>query len=142
MDIRVTYGTGEGFTKSSAFDRALFNAGIANYNLIKVSSVIPEKSRVLIKKINCNQKEHGYKLYVALAKHTETIIGKEAWAGLGWIQNKRGKGLFVEHSGSSKKQVGDLINDSLNNMKEYRHEEYFSYWWRGISGLLHMREAS
>ncbi len=44
MKIKVTYGIGEGATKLAAFDRALFDAGIANYNLIKLSSVIPENS--------------------------------------------------------------------------------------------------
>ena len=54
MKIKVTYGTGEGLTKLAAFDRALFNAGIANYNLIKLSSVIPKNSEVLIEKLESN----------------------------------------------------------------------------------------
>lgn len=39
MHIYVTTGTGEGPTPLAAFDAALINAGVANYNLICLSSV-------------------------------------------------------------------------------------------------------
>jgi arginine decarboxylase len=42
--IQVTTGTGEGPTPLAAFDAALLDAGVANYNLICLSSVIPEAS--------------------------------------------------------------------------------------------------
>jgi arginine decarboxylase len=124
MDIKVTYGTGEGLTELSAFDKALFDAGIGNYNLIKLSSVIPEHSKVFVQKVNWNQKEHGYKLYVVLSKCIETTSGKEAWAGLGWLQDKGGRGLFVEHRGSSEEEVKNLISGSLKSVQEYRSEKY------------------
>jgi arginine decarboxylase len=124
MEIKITYGTGEASTKLASFDRALFDAGIANYNLIKLSSVIPEGAEVSVEKIDWNQKEHGYKLYVILSECIETIIGKEAWAGLGWIQDKTGKGLFVEIKGYSAKEVKKLIDNSLKNMEKYRPEKY------------------
>ena len=41
MKITVTSGTGEGPTALAAFDAALLNAGVANYNLIYLSSAIP-----------------------------------------------------------------------------------------------------
>lgn len=124
MEIKITYGIGEDSTKLSAFDKALFDAGIANYNLIKLSSVAPKESKIKVKKINWNQKEYGYKLYVVLSECTETKPKKEAWAGMGWIQDKTRKGLFVEHCGSSKKEVENLINNSLKNMQKYRPEKY------------------
>ena len=122
--IYITYGTGEGLTELSAFDKALFDAGIGNYNLIKLSSVIPENSQIVVKKISWNQKEQGYKLYVILSECIETTIGKEAWVGLGWIQDETGKGLFIEIKGLSKEEVKKLIDDSLKNMQEYRPERY------------------
>ena len=39
--LLVTSGTGEAATEPAAFDGALLDAGIANYNLIRLSSVIP-----------------------------------------------------------------------------------------------------
>jgi arginine decarboxylase len=46
MLIQVTGGTGAGPTKMAAFDAALNQAGTANYNLIKLSSIIPPDSKV------------------------------------------------------------------------------------------------
>jgi hypothetical protein len=43
MEIYLSTGIGEGPTPLAAFDAAL-NAGIANYNLIVLSSVIPARS--------------------------------------------------------------------------------------------------
>ena len=47
MNIYVSSGIGYGQTKLAAFDAALNEAGIANFNLIKLSSVIPPKVRSL-----------------------------------------------------------------------------------------------
>ncbi len=125
MQIKITYGTGQGLTNLSSFDNALYDAGIANYNLIKLSSVIPKNSKVITKKLDWNNKEYGNKLYVVLSRCTESTMGKEAWAGLGWIsEDHTGKGLFVEHKGSSKKEVKELINKSLESIKKYRKEEH------------------
>jgi hypothetical protein len=46
MIIRVTSGTGTGPTELAAFDAALLDAGVANYNLIPLShSWIPSIAR-------------------------------------------------------------------------------------------------
>jgi arginine decarboxylase len=126
MDIKVTYGAAEGLTKLSAFDKALFNAGIGNYNLIRLSSVIPDGSNVNIEKINWNYREHGYRLYVVLSKCFETIRNNYAYAGLGWITQRThiGKGFFVEHCNSSEEGVKNKIIKSLKDFQEYRKEEY------------------
>ncbi len=44
MRIDIVWGGSEGKTLLSAFDRALLNAGIHNFNLIPLSSVIPPQS--------------------------------------------------------------------------------------------------
>ena len=44
MRIDIVWGESEGKTLLSAFDRALLNAGIHNFNLIPLSSVIPPQS--------------------------------------------------------------------------------------------------
>ena len=124
MEIKITYGVGEGPTELSAFDRALFDAGIANYNLLELSSVIPEGAEIKVGKINWNQKEYGYRLYVVMSRHSEKAVGKEAWAGLGWLQDKTGKGLFVEHVGSSENEIKELVENSLKRMQEYRKEKF------------------
>jgi len=107
----------------SAFDRALMDAGIGNYNLIQLSSIIPEGSVISVGKLNWREREYGYKLYVVLSKQIETDKDREAWAGLGWLTEKStGKGLFVEHFGSSEEEVVEMIYRSFESMQKYRGE--------------------
>ncbi len=126
MDIYVTDGIGSGRTEKGAFDAALFDAGVANYNILELSSVIPDGSKVVVEKIDRNAiGEHGYKLYAVLANASADKEGEEAWAGIGWVQNdKTGGGLFVEHHGSSEEEVNKLIQKSLEDMKKYRTQKY------------------
>jgi len=126
MEIVVTWGVGEGKTEIAAFDNALWDAGIANYNLIKLSSVIPKDSKVVVRKMDANQKEHGHKLYVVLAEAYERRKGKKAVAGLGWVTSDHveGKGIFVEKGGSSKEEVRRYIEDTIKSMRSYRPEEH------------------
>lgn len=125
MKLRISQGLGSGSTELSAFDAALYNAGIANYNLIRLSSVIPVGTEVCFCQLTENGKnEYGYKLYVVYAKQCESVPGKEAWVGIGWVQAEDGRGLFVEHEGSSESEVHDLIQASLTDMVGYRSDVF------------------
>ena len=46
MDIKIVKGIGEGPTEIAAFDKAPFKAGIHDFNLIKLSSVVPKNSKI------------------------------------------------------------------------------------------------
>lgn len=123
--ISITFGTGEGQTKLSAFDAALWDAGIANFNLIKLSSIIPPRAKVKAQHLKNNGKNgFGDKLYVVLAEKREGERGREAWAGIGWVQSKDGRGLFVEHEGSQQGEVMRLIKETLSDMTRYRKEKF------------------
>ena len=65
MKISITYGKGSGKTELAAFDAALWNAGIADYNLIILSSIIPPNSKVFVKKLEQNNQNIGNKLYLS-----------------------------------------------------------------------------
>ena len=122
MKIIITYGVGEGNTEISAFDSALLDAGINNYNLIKLSSVIPPESIVKVKKINFNLGKPGERLYVVISERGEKTKGKEAWAGLGWVLGKNNKtGVFVESQASSSKKLENLIEKTLKDLKKNRN---------------------
>jgi arginine decarboxylase len=117
MKIQVTTGTGEGPTQIAAFDAALINAGIANYNLIYLSSVIPPGSVIQRGKFNTPADEYGHRLYVVLSRHDEQERGRIACAGVGWTQDeKTGRGLFVELHGPNKSQVERDIQATLDSM--------------------------
>jgi len=125
MKIKITSSIGTGNTELSALDKALDKVGISDYNLIKISSIIPPNSEIQIGKLESNPNEYGHKLFVVLSANSTKEIGKEIWSGLGWVVNKdNGKGLFVEHNGCSKKEVEKLIRKTLTDMKGYRLENY------------------
>mgnify|MGYP001559029932 FL=1 len=103
----------------SAFDDALFKAGVGNYNLIKLSSIIPVGAKIKKKKIKSPSKEYGFKLY-AVYDYKIGTKNESAWAGLGWFQENDGRGVFVEHNGTSKKEIEGLIKMSIQELQKRR----------------------
>jgi arginine decarboxylase len=124
MHIVVTKGQGCGRTPISAFDNALFEAGIHNYNLLPLSSVIPPGAVVEERKFAAPAGQWGHRLYVVLSHAVTMIPGTEIWAGVGWVQTKDGRGLFVEHTESSRDNIVDIIHLSLADMVAYREAEF------------------
>jgi arginine decarboxylase len=127
MLIQVTTGTGIGPTEMAAFDQALVNAGIANLNLIYLSSVLPPQSKVVeisdsLPKIDG---VWGDRLYVVMAQYRASKKGHEAWAGIGWIQDEQtGAGLLTEHEGTSEAQVRQDITNTLQALALNRSQHF------------------
>lgn len=127
MIIQVASGIGTGPTKLSAFDSALNDAGVANYNLIRLSSVVPPETtiKVVDKSDIESHGEWGDKLYVVMAETRVNTPNAEAWAGIGWVQDSNtGKGLFVEHEGGNEKTVRRDIEASLNALMATRNVDF------------------
>ncbi len=127
MEIRVVSGIGTGETKLSAFDAALKEAGVYNYNLIALSSIIPPGSKILKNgKYQTPEEEYGYKLYVIKAELRSDEVGKYIAAGLGWYQLEDKRGMFVEHEvkGETKvavqSEIKQRIANSLKDLCEFR----------------------
>ena len=126
MNIQLSGGIGIGPTELSAFDQALVHAGVANFNLIYLSSVLPPNSRV---KINDHPEKPegnwGDRLYVVMAQMRTSQRNQEAWAGIGWIQDPKSKqGLLVEHEGHSESEVKADITHSLQALARNRGMEF------------------
>ncbi|NOX72031.1 MAG: pyruvoyl-dependent arginine decarboxylase [Candidatus Micrarchaeota archaeon] len=122
MKIHITWGSGEGETGMGAFDAALFDAGIGNYNLIPLSSVIPEGAEITVGRIDRNNEEHGHRLYCVIAKCIETKKGARASAGIGWVvDNESGKGVFAEHCASNESKLSELIKKTLETFARTRN---------------------
>ncbi len=127
MRITITCGTGEGPTPLAAFDQALLDAGVANYNLIYLSSIIPAGGSIERARFVTPPDEYGYRLYVVMARHDEQRIGQMAWAGLGWTQEvETGRGLFVELHGADRLEVEREIHSTLEAMISTRPLHYGS----------------
>lgn len=130
MIIHVSTGIGKGPTKLAAFDSALNHAGVANFNLLKLSSVIPPESKIVVHKKQPIPHEKlpgkwGDRLYVVMAEKRVDTPNEEAWAGIGWVQEeKSGKGLFVEHEGASKQAVERDIRQSLEALMATRNVNF------------------
>jgi arginine decarboxylase len=114
--IEVAAGTGTGPNTLAAFDGALRATGIANFNLLRLSSVIPPATEIrpVPGAVSPIRGEWGDRLYVVMAEQRVTEPGAEAWAGIGWVQDPQtGQGLFVEHEGHAEDDVRGDILDSL-----------------------------
>jgi arginine decarboxylase len=120
--IEVASAIGTGGTTLAAFDDALLRCGVGNFNLIRLSSVIPPETDVVPADGPCDvMGAWGDRLYVVMAEERVDRAGREAWAGIGWVQHeKSGRGLFVEHEGLSEDQVRDDIERSLSALVEAR----------------------
>ena len=127
LTIEVATGVGRGPTAIAAFDAALCEAGVHNYNLIRLSSVVPPASE--IKVLGGAAKppgDWGDRLYVVYAAQQASLPGEEAWAGIGWVQQPgTRKGLFVEHEGPSEEMVRTAISSSLRSLTKNRDDEVF-----------------
>lgn len=122
MKINITSGTGVGPTEIAAFDHALVTAGVANFNLIYLSSVVPPNSDVVVLE-NPYIPEGGWgdRLYVVMAQKRTYQRHQEVWAGIGWIQDEETKkGLFVEHEGNTESKVREDIESSLEALAQNR----------------------
>ena len=116
MNIYVVSAIGEGKTVLSAFDNALQKAGVYNYNLITLSSIIPPGSRIITTtQYSTPVEEFGYKLYVIKAEMRSQKKGEYICSGIGWYGLKDGRGFFVEHElkGKRKNQVQSEIHDRI-----------------------------
>ena len=113
--IQVTSSVGYASTTLAAFDRALLDCGVGNFNLLRLSSVIPPDTDVVTGSGPADVLgDWGDRLYVVMAEQRTERVGRQAWAGIGWVQHEEtGRGLFVEHEGFSEDQVRSAIHALL-----------------------------
>ncbi len=125
--VGVTAAVGVGPTSLAAFDDALVSAGIANFNLVRLSSVIPPGTSVrhvperVVDLTEGSQTRGsggwGDRLYAVWAFESAERLGEEAWAGVAWVQDPEdGRGLFVEHEGHSESTVRDELDASIRSI--------------------------
>ena len=123
MKLYLASAIGRGSTELGAFDAALFRAGVANLNLVRLSSVIPPGSDIVqVERCPFEQTGRwGDRLYAVYAEQRTTTPGEQVWAGVGWCQDREtGQGLFVEHHGDREQPVRDQITASLTDLQAIR----------------------
>ena len=125
MRIHLSSGIGSGPTELAAFDAALSDAGVANFNLLCLSSVIPPHAQIVRERHQASPDDYGRRLYVVLSQMRESTPGRTAHAGIGWVQDEAsGRGLFVElHDGVGARLEHDLCA-TLEAMRASRDIRY------------------
>jgi len=120
MRIDIVWGKSEGKILLSAFDRALLKAGIHNFNLIPLSSVIPPKSVIHETGAYTSSGRVGEILYVVISSLSSPKSNALISAGLGWAQTQEG-GLLIESKGEfSREECEEEIRVGLTEMMEAR----------------------
>lgn len=139
FEIRISAGRGIGLTRLSAFDAALRDAGVADFNLIRLSSVIPPGG--VVREVPGGEQLKGRLgdvLYCVYADSYASTPGEEAWAGVAWAQRQgmppaqqgsdqedlAGSGVFVEHSGISQSLVERDLRASVADLTRNRRGEF------------------
>ena len=78
LNIHLSSGTGEGPTPLAAFDAALMDAGVANYNLLCLSLVIPPNATIVRAKHRTPPDDYGRRLYVVMSQTAVPMAPEEA----------------------------------------------------------------
>lgn len=119
--IVMTSGIGHGPTTLAAFDTALLDAGVANYNLICLSSVIPPGSVIERRRWQTPPQEWGQRLYCVMSQMREDRPGHSAHAGIGWVRDDAGgHGLFVELHDDDRPRLERDLHATLETMQRNR----------------------
>lgn len=118
---RFTVKTGKAKSSVSilnAVDKAMIDASIGDFNIIEVSSVLPED----IERVDHIESNKGEFKPAVMSKVTGS--GKEMIAGLGWGIASTGGGYIIEHykSGDNLKteQFNKEIKEKLQEMADCR----------------------
>ncbi|WP_255150908.1 pyruvoyl-dependent arginine decarboxylase [Halorarius halobius] len=119
--IRVVWGAASAATAMSSYDAALAEAGVENYNLTRVSSVIPAGATVEIAETAPDLGPAGERLTVVQGRRTVAPGAAErACAGLGWSVEESGRGIFYEASGTDAETVRATVEEGLAAGRELR----------------------
>jgi arginine decarboxylase len=111
--IRVVRGVGRAETRMASYDAALADANVHNYNLVRVSSVIPADATVRVVDTAPDLGPAGGRLTVVESRVTAAPGRRDrVCAGVGWATGP-GPGLFYEATGDDPAAVRDEISRGL-----------------------------
>jgi arginine decarboxylase len=117
--IRVVWGTAAGPTALSSYDAGLAAAGVHNYNLVALSSVIPAGPDIELAGTAPDLGLPGEALEVVQSAATAPP-GERAAAGIGWARSDSGPGIFYEVDGTDPDAVRAEIREGLAAGRELR----------------------
>ena len=98
--IRIVRGSASAPTAMASYDAALAEAGVENYNLVSVSSIIPAGADLEVVGTAPDLGSVGDRLTVVEARATAAGPGQVS-AALAWSRSDEGPGLFYETAGET-----------------------------------------
>ncbi|MFB6094858.1 MAG: pyruvoyl-dependent arginine decarboxylase [Halodesulfurarchaeum sp.] len=123
--VRVVWGTGHGPTDIAAYDAALADAGAHNFNLVRVSSIVPADATLEVVGTAPDLGPAGSRLTI-VEGHAEAAGPAQVAAGLGWSVGP-GPGLLYEAGGEAPPEaIAERIRTGLaagRDLRDWRFEE-------------------
>ena len=118
--IFLTQGVGKHREKLSSFEMALRSAGIAQYNLVRVSSIFPPHAKLISKKDGIKLLKPGQILYVVMSENATNEPHRLVASSVGVAVPKDPSqyGYLSEHHsfGQTDKLAGDYAEDLAASM--------------------------
>lgn len=115
-----TNGAGKHRQNLQSFEAALRDAGIAKFNLVKVSSIYPPNCKIVSRSKGLQQLSPGQIVFCVLAESRTNEPNRLACAGIGLAlpAEKDLHGYIAEHHGfgMTKKVVSDYVEDMAATM--------------------------
>jgi arginine decarboxylase len=107
--VSIAAGAGEGPTDLNAFDRALMDAGIADLNFLRVTSVFPQGARV----VSMRPYTPGMLMPAVYARISRHTPGERIAAAIGIGIGEEGYGVIMEFSHTGTAENADAIVRSM-----------------------------
>jgi arginine decarboxylase len=118
--IFLTQGVGKHREKLSSFEMALRSAGIAQYNLVRVSSIFPPHAKLISKKDGIKLLKPGQILYVVMSENATNEPHRLVASSVGVAipKDRSQYGYLSEHHsfGQTDKLAGDYAEDLAASM--------------------------
>ena len=113
--VFLTKGVGKHREKLQSFEMALRDAGIAQYNLVRVSSIFPPGCRIITRKDGTAQLKAGQIVFCVLSDISTNEPHRllAASVGLSMPKDRTCYGYLSEHHafGQNERQAGDYAED-------------------------------
>ncbi|PIR17360.1 MAG: arginine decarboxylase, pyruvoyl-dependent [Deltaproteobacteria bacterium CG11_big_fil_rev_8_21_14_0_20_49_13] len=118
--VFLTKGVGKHREKLQSFEMALRDAGIAQYNLVRVSSIFPPGCRIISRREGNLQLKPGQVVFCVLSDNATDEPHRlcAASVGLSIPKDRTHYGYLSEHHGfgQTEKQAGDYAEDLAAEM--------------------------
>ncbi len=118
--VFFTKGVGKHRNRLQSFELALRTAGIEKGNLVRVSSILPPKCKIVSRGKGLEKLQAGQITFVVLAEASTNEPSRLVGAGIGLAQPAKGEqyGYISEHHGfgMTEDRLGDFVEDMAATM--------------------------